>query len=242
MIRGVLAAVTTLPLLAGACNSTPMVAADDSNKLWTVTHPSPGGGAAVSASPMAAAGNRAFDAGSAVPAGAVRRESFARPAGLQEGPRVQAVPVGQVDKMLLDSGPRPPAAAAAPPGPARFAEAHATADLERISGKLRAVEGGIVDLGGELFRLAGIRPPGPEDRCGAALCSAEARRWLAERAEGKVVHCERTGPAVVCSLDGQDLGLGLVKAGLAQAAGGPGYPQAEQEARRAQVGRWAESR
>lgn len=226
-------------LLAG-CNSKATVADNDPSKSWTVSRPSAGGGGAP---PQTAAAGPFWGDGaqSTTSLASAGRESFTashRMAARSVGPRMEALPVTGVSAVpLVDTSPprRPTARVAAAPA---FAQEPA-ADLERISGRLKVVDALVVEIGGEALRLHGVRPPAAEDRCGQAPCATAARQHLSEKADGRIVQCDRRGLAAVCQLDGNDLALGLVKAGLLRAAGEAPYSTAESEARITRTGLWS---
>lgn len=224
-------------LLAG-CNSTATVPDNDPSKSWTVSRSSAGGGGptqTASAGPFWSAGGP-----STTDLALTGRESFTashRMAVRADAPRMDAMPVPRVSAVpLVDTSPprRQTERIAAAPAPTKMP----AADLERISGRLKVVDAVVVEIGGEALRLHGVRPPAAEDRCGAAPCTTAARQHLAEKAEGRIVQCDRRGLAAVCQLDGADLALGLVKAGLLRAAGEAPYSTAESEARQAGAGLW----
>lgn len=225
-------------LLAG-CNSKATVADNDPSKSWTVSRPSAGGGApaqTAAAGPFWGSGTS-----STTSMASAGRESFTasyRMAARGDSPRMDAMPVPKVSAVpLVDTSParRPTARVAADPPLAK----EPAADLERISGRLKVVDALVVEIGGEALRLHGVRPPAAEDRCGQAPCATAARQHLSEKADGRIVQCDRRGLAAVCQLDGNDLALGLVKAGLLRAAGEAPYSTAESEARQVGAGLWA---
>jgi endonuclease YncB( thermonuclease family) len=110
------------------------------------------------------------------------------------------------------------------------------------------VNGGSFRVGSGTVRLTGIEPP--TERCGAALwpCGARARTALRALVRSRSITCTVPGDfqakeetlESACSLGSTDIGHWLVAHGWARAKAGGPYVEAEEKARTAQVGLWAD--
>jgi endonuclease YncB( thermonuclease family) len=129
------------------------------------------------------------------------------------------------------------------------------ANAQVLSGAGSAVDGMMMELGGNRIRLYGIAAPPLAQECvrtsgGAERpypCGLDAKAFLASLLARRTVFCvpESYGPenAVMvaqCFADGADVSEALVKAGWAVAADRVAniYVGAEEEARQAQRGLW----
>jgi endonuclease YncB( thermonuclease family) len=119
----------------------------------------------------------------------------------------------------------------------------------RLSGPVYVVDGDTLRLGGERIRLAGMDAPEMAQTCRLGgqevACGRMAREAVIRMIGGGGIACRVTGhdkyrrDLARCEAAGQDIGGGLVCAGLAVAYGG--YAAEEAEARRAGRGLWAGS-
>lgn len=104
------------------------------------------------------------------------------------------------------------------------------------------IDGQSVAIDGKAFRLRGIAGLKLDETCTTSKgarweCGKKARDQLAAVAAMDEMICQPAGPdAVLCRVAGLDVGLQLVKAGLARAAGD--YQTIEEDARTAKVGIW----
>lgn len=104
------------------------------------------------------------------------------------------------------------------------------------------VDGGTLTVDGRTFGLWGIEAPTAGRTCRTAAgaewaCGDRAREELAAVVADTDVECEAKGEGVaLCRAAGLDLGLLLVKEGLAWSRGG--YDEIEGQAREARVGIW----
>ncbi|MDO6728586.1 thermonuclease family protein [Marinovum sp. 2_MG-2023] len=119
----------------------------------------------------------------------------------------------------------PAAAAALICACAGLATAVAAAPAE-VSGTARVIDGDTLDVADRRIRLFGIDAVEKDQTCrhpvdGDWPCGREVTRQVAVWLDGKTLHCvpqsvDRYGRQVaICTLDGQDVGRALVRAGLA---------------------------
>ncbi|WP_442582998.1 thermonuclease family protein [Mesorhizobium sp. ASY16-5R] len=106
----------------------------------------------------------------------------------------------------------------------------------------RIMDGATLVIDGKTFRLWGIEAPAPGRMCPASNgidwpCGDRARDQLAAVAGEDEITCEPKGNGVaICRAAGLDLGMLMVKEGLAWSRGG--YDAVEEQARAAKVGIW----
>jgi endonuclease YncB( thermonuclease family) len=128
----------------------------------------------------------------------------------------------------------------------------APAHAQTITGRATVVDGATLEVRGTRIRLAGIDQVADDHVCErtddeAWRCGPRALNALEEYLEESVVSCaarerdSRGGIVGTCSASGTDLGLWLIRNGLAQAAVAASnrYRQAEGEAKAARRGMWS---
>jgi endonuclease YncB( thermonuclease family) len=129
----------------------------------------------------------------------------------------------------------------------------APAHAQTITGRATVIDGGTLEIRGTRIRLAGIDQVADDHVCErtgdeAWRCGPRALNALEEFLEEIIVSCvvrerDLVGQLVAtCAASGTDLGLWLVRNGLAQAASAPQntrYRQAEAEAKAARRGMWS---
>ncbi|MBP0484205.1 thermonuclease family protein [Sagittula salina] len=97
-----------------------------------------------------------------------------------------------------------------------------------LVGAVHVIDGDTIDVGDHRVRLHGIDTPEMKQRCGGEgratwACGAWVARHVAQVYEGRMARCDvrdvdRYGRLVArCTVDGQDIGRGLVQQGLALA-------------------------
>ncbi len=119
-----------------------------------------------------------------------------------------------------------------------------------ISGHARIIDGDTIDIAGERIRLDGIDAPEMDQACapGRRMVGHEARRRLADMANGRTMHCARRGldrygrTLGDCRVGATDVAAALVRAGWAweytRFSGGR-FTAQERRARFEGLGVWA---
>jgi endonuclease YncB( thermonuclease family) len=129
----------------------------------------------------------------------------------------------------------------------------APAHAQTVTGRATVIDGGTLEVRGERIRLAGIGEVADDHVCERTdderwRCGPRALNALDEFLEESIVSCvvksrDASGEAAaVCSASGLDLGLWLIRNGLAQpapASASNRYRQAEAEAKAARRGMWS---
>ncbi|MCH7542204.1 MAG: thermonuclease family protein [Proteobacteria bacterium] len=122
--------------------------------------------------------------------------------------------------------------------------------LAEMTGPAKAIEGDVIEIGGERLRLFGIDAPEPEQSCtilGNSIdCGHIAKTALMDLTAGATVVCRPTGKkrrglaVATCSVDGFDISENMVHTGwaLADPEDGSRYLAKQQEAKRAKRGLW----
>jgi endonuclease YncB( thermonuclease family) len=106
----------------------------------------------------------------------------------------------------------------------------------------RITDGATLVIDGKTVRLWGVEAPAPGRMCPASdgndwPCGDRARDQLAAVAGEDEITCEPKGNGeAICRAAGLDLGMLMVKEGLAWSRGG--YDAVEEQARDAKVGIW----
>jgi endonuclease YncB( thermonuclease family) len=127
---------------------------------------------------------------------------------------------------------------------------------ETISGRASVISGDTIEVHGERIRLFGIEAPDSDLVCERTddhrwRCGHRAANALEQFLEESIVACiarerETTGRVVaLCSANGVDLGLWLVRNGFARDApdiSGGRYRQAQEQAKALQKGIWSDGR
>ncbi|MDQ8732449.1 thermonuclease family protein [Bradyrhizobium sp. LHD-71] len=126
------------------------------------------------------------------------------------------------------------------------------AHAQTISGRATVIDGETLEIRGTRIRLYGIDVPADDHACERTddlrwRCGPRAMNALGEMLEEAVVSCltrekDDAGRLVaVCSVGPVDVGLWLVRNGLARArpSADGRYGQAQEEARAARRGSWA---
>ena len=121
----------------------------------------------------------------------------------------------------------------------------------RVVGRATVVSGDTILVGGTAVLLAGVEAPVadavcPDARGGSYRCGLRSRDALADRAQGRKVRCEVSGPVsggveAVCTLGREDLGRVQVIEGWADAVSvtpGGAYLHERTVARRDRRGLW----
>lgn len=122
-----------------------------------------------------------------------------------------------------------------------------------IAGPARVIDGDTIQIGATHIRLIGIDTPEAAETCKSPSgvvwrCGSYATHWLRQRLEGLRVECLDEGrdryarTLAHCRVDGRDLGADLTRAGVARAYRrySTEYVPAEEAARRAGLGLWAD--
>ncbi len=135
--------------------------------------------------------------------------------------------------------------ALAPPG------ASGGADGGRVTGPATVIDASHLEVAGRRFKIYGIDAPDPDQTCEDNRgkdypCGIEARRTLAQFAQGAEVSCQTRGPNQLnetlanCSAGQTDLAQALVAAGwaLADRPRTLYYEEDELKARTAKLGLW----
>ncbi len=136
---------------------------------------------------------------------------------------------------------------------ALLASALSPAHAQTITGRANVIDGGTLEVRGERIRFAGIGEVADDHVCARTdderwRCGPRALNALDEFLEESIVSCavkSRDASAqvtAVCSASGIDLGLWLIRNGLAQPAAASAssrYRQAEAEAKAARRGMWS---
>lgn len=174
------------------------------------------------------------------------------------GARTVVVPRTRIE---VDEGNgRPPVvtpAAPAAPAPRESSAAPVAPKTHEITGKVKAIDGDTLEVGGVRLRLYGIAAPPKDATCGAGAaswpCGREAAFALAFETAEHWVSCTWGGPpakdsratapaipAAVCLVGPYDLAALMVRKGweLAEPGAAPGYAGEESEARLAGRGIW----
>lgn len=139
---------------------------------------------------------------------------------------------------------------------ASFAAMLATTALaQSLTGQASVIDGDTIEIHGTRIRLSGIDAPESSQLCRGDdslqyRCGAKAANELDERINGRPVSCEGVGNdqygrvVAVCTIDGEDIAIWLVRNGLAfdwpRYSKGK-YTAAQKEAERAGRGVWAGS-
>lgn len=120
---------------------------------------------------------------------------------------------------------------------------------ETIAGRAAVVDGETLEIRGQRIRLFGVGKSADDQVCArtdddAWRCGPRALNALEQLLEELVVSCAVARDAQArtlgdCTAGGVDLSLWLIRNGLATAATGPRYAQAEAEAKAARRGMWA---
>ena len=128
------------------------------------------------------------------------------------------------------------------------------ASAQTVSGPAVVIDGDTLEIRGERIRIIGI--DACEARQKASLngqewpCGVMATAWMVERTLGKETRCVANKRdrykrlLAVCTVDGEDLGAGIIRDGLAVAyryrgkVSNPEYLPMEAEAREAGRGLW----
>ena len=116
-----------------------------------------------------------------------------------------------------------------------------TALAQIVTGPAKAIDGDMLELGGQRIRLHGIDAPEVTQVCtrgGAAWgCGREAAQVLAGFVDGQQVECtmiatdDQTRKLAACKVNDLDLGASMIEAGLALAVPKDSGPYTETEAR-----------
>jgi endonuclease YncB( thermonuclease family) len=136
---------------------------------------------------------------------------------------------------------------------ALLASALPPAQAQTIAGRASVIDGGTLEVHGERIRLLGLGEVADDHVCARTdddrwRCGPRALNALDEFLEESIVSCavksrDASGEiAAVCSASGIDLGLWLIRNGLAQPAAASAssrYRQAEAEAKAARRGMWS---
>jgi endonuclease YncB( thermonuclease family) len=126
---------------------------------------------------------------------------------------------------------------------------------ETIIGQASVIDGDTLEIHGQRIRLSGIDAPESSQLCRGDdslqyRCGAKAANELDDHIAGRTVSCEGIGRdqygrvVAVCSIDGEDVALWLVRNGLAfdwPRYSKRKYAGAQKEAERAGRGIWAGS-
>ena len=121
---------------------------------------------------------------------------------------------------------------------------------QSISGRATVISGDTLDIRGERIRLAGVQAPADDLVCESTddtrwRCGQRAERALDAFLDESTVTCvgherDATGQLLaLCTANGTDLGLWLVRNGFALDQAGGRYRQAQEQAKAAQKGMWS---
>ena len=121
---------------------------------------------------------------------------------------------------------------------------------QTVSGRARVISGDTLEVRGERIRLAGVDTPADDLVCESTddsrwRCGQRAETALDAFLDESIVTCvgrerDATGQLLaLCTANGIDLGLWLVRNGLAFDQAGGRYRQAQEQARAAQKGMWS---